>query len=620
MGDWFSENAPKPAGEDWFAKNAPAKEQAGAAARFAAGTGKALNPITIAEGLLHTVNPYNWGDIASSLVNAQVNTGKSAVDSFQKGNYGKALSQSINTMIPVMGPVMEDIAVRTGKTGDIAGGLGELAGQGALLFGPKMLPSKSGKIGAGSAQAQDAIAFAQNRGIPLSMADISNNMFVRGAQQVNAATLGGALVSTGKRAKQADAMRRVATELMDETSAAAKSPLEAGRGVQAALESRADKLAGNARFEYGELAQLENLPKNQTKVQVGSQTVQTGVLDAQGNPVKSTVPITQTMAFPVDMKPLKQWASPILDKLRQRYNPADPEAAKIVNQQIKSLQSILDGPDYKPASIAEKDLGAVKALRRNADVETEATMRGAQELDILQNNIDQAVSSDPKAIRALQRGRAEWAAKSEVEEIAKKLKEEPAQAFQQATWAKDAGVDFLKRIEKEVPGQMQQIGRAWLEKTFEKAMAEGEGTFVRGKGLAEDWRNLGKETKMVLFKDPSLIANLDRFFSLAKRIDSPANTSGTAPAMAAGQVLNGGSLMMGGFLPFLAAQAGAAGIAALMHWPKFVAKMNQGLSLPVKSPASAAAIGQLMDMAVQKANEMSQSRRSEPAALAAGTR
>lgn len=77
--------------------------------------------------------------------------------------------------------------------------------------------------------------------------------------------------------------------------------------------------------------------------------------------------------------------------------------------------------------------------------------------------------------------------------------------------------------------------------------------------------------------------------------------------------------MMGGFLPFLASQAGAAGIAALMHSPKFVAKMNQGLSLPVKSPARTAAIGQLMDMAL-KANEESQSRRIGQPALAVGTR
>jgi hypothetical protein len=575
-----------------------------------AGLGRGLNPVPMVEGMVTAANAYNWKDIASGMVKAQGAVGRGAIDALGRGEYGTAIRKGINAAIPVLGPTLDTLGDRA-QAGDPAGALGESVALGLTTFGGSLLPKTAQVVkgAANSAPVKKMVDFATARNIPLSAADVSDNMFIRGAQQVGSATAGGSVVATGKRANQASAMRRVASELMDEVSPQPMGPADAGRSVKGALDRKAAGLGSNANFEYGELAQLEKMPKNQTMIQTGQRTVQTGVLDAQGNPVTATIPITEKMAFPVDLKPLKQWASPILDKLKQRYNPADPEAAKVLSQQIKSLQSIVDGPDFKPASIADKDLSAVKALRRNVDVENEATMRGAQQLDILEAKVNEAVATDPKAIRALQRGRSEWAAKAEVEEIAAKLRDEPVQAFEQASWSKDSGVEYLKRIAKEVPGEMPKLGRAWLEEAFAKPMAEGG--FSGGKGLAQKWQTLGPETKMILFKDPSLIANLDKFFTLAKKMDSPLNTSGTAAATAAGQLFNAAgaaAAYMDSVLPMIASQVGAAGFTALMYSPKFVAKLNQGLSLPLKSPARAAAIGQLVEMATEQRENRKETR------------
>jgi hypothetical protein len=581
------------------------------------GLGTHLNPVTMAKGMIDAANVTNWPQIGSNILEAQGKAGSEAAEAFKQGKYGTAARKGLGYLIPLLGPAM-NAAGDKAEDGKVVEGVSEGVGLGLATFGANKLPQAAQVVKAGAKKSIQGIQdFAAKRNIPLSAADVSDNAFIKGGQQVASATLGGSMVATPARAAQSGQMRRVAGELMDEVAPTGASRADAGRSLQSSLEGRKGALEQSARIQYGELDKLEKLPKNQSNVQVGTREVKSGVIDANGNPVVTQVPITEKMAFPTDVRPLKEWAQPILDKLKQRYNPADPESAKNIGQQMKSLQSIVDGPDYKPASVAEKDLSAVKALRRNADVETEATMRGAQELDMLQQSIDDAVSKDPAAIKALQSGRAKWAAKSEVEEIIGKLREEPAQAFEQTSWRKDNGIEFLKRMQKEVPGEMKNLGRAWLEDTFAKSMAEDG--LSGGKGLLAKWESLGPETKLVLFDNPAMVKNLDDFFRLAKRIDSPLNTSGTAAATAAGRAIDlvtGGAVFNDGIIPAILGQAGTAGITALMYSPKFVSKLNKGLALPVKSPARAAILGELLEMAKAKASETSQTQRMQPAGAA----
>ncbi len=579
------------------------------ASKFARGAASALNPMEVLRsGARLVADPVGT---VSGMLDAQGNVLRTGVEELGRGNIIRGGRKIVAGMIPLVGPAIDAMGDKA-ESGQLSEALGEAAGTAVSTFIPTRLPKsvKVVKPGASNPQQSAMMQFAQQRNIPLSVADVSDNAFARGAQQVGSSTILGGPIAAAARERQVGALRRVAGELMEETYGGSMTPETAGRSVKEALGSKAQQFAEESRKGYGKLESAAESPRNVKEVPIRTETVPTGVMDAAGNPVMKTREVTESMAFPVDMRGMKDYARPILEDLRKRMKPADPEAAKVLRGQIESLQSIVDGADFKPARIAEEDLGAIKALRRNATNESALTMRGAQQIDALQASIERAVKSDPKALLGLEEGRANWARKSQIEEIAAKLHDEPVSAFGQTTWAKDSGADFLRNLAAEAPQEMPKIGRAWLEKTFEKAMSEGG--FTGGRGLKSQWDQLGPETKKILFKDPALRKNLDDFFRLSKRIDSPINTSGTAPTAMAGRAYDLAGMAMTGsgqFFSALASQAGAAGITALMYDPRFVAAMNRGLSVPIGSPAQAAAVAQMVRIA--ESNGMIQSPQTE---------
>jgi len=569
------------------------------ASRIVSGVGESLNPMNLIKSAGQMVtSPIETG---KAMLGAQGKVLTEGVEQVAEGNLLRGGRKLAAGMIPLLGVGIDAVADRA-ESGELPEALGEGIGMAASMLFPAKLPKSVKIIKQGKPQAalEGAMKIADERGIPLSVGDVSDNAFVRGAQQVGGSTIGGGKVAEIKRATQASSMRRVAGELMEETSKKPATPESAGRGVGQALEQKALLFELAAGSGYDNLAKAAADPKNLRSPIPPAFGVRRA--EAARQATANTTPI----AFPVDYRAIKSWAEDSLGPLKQRALPADPQAAKVMQGQIKSLESIAKGPDFKPAMIAEKDLSNLKALTRNATEQTELTMRGTQEMDKLTRAIDQAVAGDPKAVKGLDLGRKAWRRKSEIEEVAKTLRTEPVQAFKQATWRNDTGIDFLRTVAKEVPEEMASIGRAWLEETFGGAMKEGG--FSGGKGLMNQWKTLGPETKKLLFKDPALLKNLDDFFALAKRIDSPINTSMTAPTAMAGKVFDmmgaAASASAASFVPMIASQVGAAGFTALMYNPKFVKAINRGLSAPVRSPAQAAAITQMMKIAQESSSEM----------------
>jgi hypothetical protein len=92
--------------------------------------------------------------------------------------------------------------------------------------------------------------------------------------------------------------------------------------------------------------------------------------------------------------------------------------------------------------------------------------------------------------------------------------------------AKDAGIDKLREVAAAVPGEMPKLGRAYLDNMLMKATAGGG--FEGAQGLLSQWRNLGPETKKILFPDASYRQQLDNFFTLARMMAANPNPSGTA--------------------------------------------------------------------------------------------
>ncbi len=530
------------------------------------------------------------GNAAAGIFQGHANEAAQMVEAARQGDIVSTIGHGLYAAMPVVGPIMsQGMAVVTdpNKTGDErARAAGQVVANALPLIprGSKAVrPAQVAVKAKTTPQTQQLAQFAAEREIPLDAATVSENRFIKGVQQVSGSTWGGSTIATKARGKQTEAMRRVAGELMDETGAPATTPEVAGRKLAQSVEMKAAERGDVAHMAYAELAEIERLPEVFRTV------------NNQG----SLVP----MAIPVDVRPMKAWAEPILRDLENEWKPVDPKKAQAFNQQIVSLRSILDGDDFKRASIAEKDLSNLKALVRNAPEPTEATMRAADGMMLLQSSIDDAVGKigGPAGLKALQKGRANWAKAAEIEEVVKKFREEPVQAFAQTVWKNDTGIDFLRRVNSVAPEQLPEVGRAFLEDMFTKNM-DGGG-FAKAGTMYNAWKSLGPETKKLLYPNGQHRMALDNFFQLADRMARMPNTSGTAAAAAAQQSLNMVStafLTQWDFASALATQVGAAAAAKALYSPKIVQAMVNGQKIPIGSPARALALMKIVEMAKQQ--------------------
>ena len=580
-----------------------------------------MNPVSLAKGIGSAIaSPI---ETLKGIGAAQDVARGKAVESFKKGDYMEAARHGLNYLVPFAGPGL-DKAGDKAESGDFQGAIEDTVNTTGAAMVPLPLGKLPAKVAAGlkagskSKAVQSMVKFAQERAFPLDMATTSDNALVRGGQQIAGSTIGGAIPAAVAKGEQSSALRRISGELMDEVHPSEMTPANAGRSLDSGLSKLSAGIAKESATAYAALAKIEAHPKNLEAVQIG--TKQQPVLNVQGRPIPGqfeTVPVTEKIPMPIDLREIKAWAADVLGPLEQRWTAADPGAAKNIAQQVKSLKSIVEGPDFKAASIAEKDLGNLKALARNSDSVTESTMRGSQAVDRLQGSIDAKVAgAGPEAIAALKEGREKWAAHSEVEGVMDGLRAEPVQAFGQTKFKKDSGIEFFKSIAKHAPNELPKLGRAFLEDVFEKASSDPN--FRGGLGMETAWKNLGKETKDLMFKHPAMVQNLDNFFLLAKRTQELANTSGTAPVQVAGQTFNalggiaagvsGGAV--GGLVEYAVGQLGVAGITKLMYSPKFVAAMNNGLKIPARAPAQALAFQNLIRMGKQQLEASEPSDRS----------
>jgi GNAT superfamily N-acetyltransferase len=201
------------------------------------------------------------------------------------------------------------------------------------------------------------------------------------------------------------------------------------------------------------------------------------------------------------------------------------------------------------------------------------------------------VSAGNEANAALTFGRAATFEKWEVAKVLKPISAEPVQAFRQSTWAHDAGIQQLRAVAKHAPQSLQKIGRAFIDELMRKA-EQPNGGFDGGASLHKEWSNLGPETKKLLFKHPELIKDLDDFFMLAKKIGENPNSSNTAAV----SFVTGaqGAALITNPISGAASVLGTAMISKMLHSPKGIKLLTNGMKIPlgnkVKAAAAAAAI------------------------------
>jgi hypothetical protein len=421
-----------------------------------------------------------------------------------------------------------------------------------------------------------AVEFGQSRGIPVDLATASGNPVIRGAQKLAEHTsLAGSFVGRKAGQAQAAALERVGRDLAGQVSKVASVPETAGAAVTSSVERVISKLRTDADVAYDSFRTAAELPKNQATIRIGTKSVDTGVLDASGNPVSRTVPLTKQVAMPVDMRPIKASLQPLYDEMRQWLEPAKRSASA----GYTAIESILKGDDFIAAPIAEKGLGGLKSLAReaeSADLRNVSQGIAAKTTAKLQSAIDAAATkAGPDVVKALREGRTAHAAKMEAADVLGQLRDEPVQVFNQATWARDAGIDRLRAVAKLAPREMANIGRAFIEKLIDTATAEGG--FDKARTVHTAWENLGPATKQILFRNPVLVTSLDNFFLLAKKAAENPNPSGSAYV--------GGLLAHGYFFrdPVTAIQYELAGgtLAKMLRSPKVARLLTRGLTVPL---------------------------------------
>jgi hypothetical protein len=436
-----------------------------------------------------------------------------------------------------------------------------------------------------------AVQYLASKGVPVGVAASTGNPWVAGVQKLSDSTpLGAGVALTARRAAE----RGLQAEGADLALRAHPNPMvpeQAGVAVRESLSGTAAEHAADANAAYSDFRKIEQDPASLRPVVTGTKQVDTGVLDAQGKPVMRTEQTTENIPMPVDLTAIKAKLQPIYADMQRWMQPALRNA----NAGFQAMKSILEGPNTIPASQAEAGLGGLKQLAREGAGRNAGMAKFV--VPQLQDAIDSAVRDvNPDALQRLQDGRAATAAQYGTQAVLDDLLKhgsEPVATFRSATYAKDAGVDLLSRIEKEAPGELQKVGAAWIEDAVRKAQ-EGGG-FAGPDGMWARWRDLGPKTRQFLFSaDPKLSEDLGKFFLGAKKIAENPNPSATSLVST-----SGGSTVLAITHPWTGVPLilGAGALSKILHSSAGVRLLTEGMSMPVTSPGAALAAGRILNMA-----------------------
>lgn len=625
-GDWFAQNAPKPAGGDWFAQNAPKaaavetpafkQPEGSAAGRLAKGVwDNTVGGIADMAQMLKDViggasrDPVlvqKSKDTLQGIVQAHYDQAVKAKEAWSRGDYSEAFGHGLATL-PMIGPPAaaagEKIGgtapgfdrygnvVKQGQAPDLAGGLGGAVGLVGAVAAPaavkavrKVLPESvrvTPKLTNPNPVEAAAVKWGMERNPAMvDAATATGSPAVKHTQAfLDRATLGGSIVGTKATRAKIEALTRTGAELAEEARPGpAVTPHQAATGVTERLQRNIQALDQQADVAYERLREIERDPFNMREVP-------TGKVDPQ-----TQRPITEDMPLPVDMRPVKEALKPIYAK----YERTLTKTKKNASEGLNAISNIINEGDFKPASIAEMDLGAIKEAARAEmpelrDISQGLAARAVSELDTAireavsqaqVDGFDGAAGGQNPALQSLLEGRQHTAQKWDVagtlKSFGRKIEDlEPVQVFQQLTWGRDSGIQRLREVAKQAPYRMADVGRAYIEGLLDTATREGG--FDKAQTVNNHWRELGPETKKILFKNPQLIESLDNFFLLAKKASENPNPSGTAYVGAIGAQ----GYLFTDPVTGVATQIGAAALSKFLHSPRGIAILTEGLRVPL---------------------------------------
>jgi hypothetical protein len=320
---------------------------------------------------------------------------------------------------------------------------------------------------------------------------------------------------------------------------------------------------------------------------------------------------SETMGLPVDLRPAKEALAPIYQELMREAEITPPMGGK--GRALATLDRLMKGPDDAPLSVVDGALSDLKKLSRPdaQGMRTAGAGAAAQAVKQLDDWVKvTAENAGPEALSALEAGRAATVAKYDTAGILKALegnRKAPVRVAGKLLAAQDTAVDQLRQVAKHAPQELPKLGRAFLDRLLERATAEGG--FKHADAIASKWEKLGAETKRLLYRDPAHIAELDKFFRLARMTAKSANPSGTAHTYAAGHAIAEGTALLAGTIePMTAAAtiAGPAALSKLLHSPAGVRLLTEGYRIPLRNAARrsawAAEVAALVEQLPEQAN------------------
>ena len=488
------------------------------------------------------------GQMLQQIIESHADQYAKAKDALSKGNYVEAFGHSLATALPLLGPMSAHIGetfggtepvfdkygnvVVQGQAPDIAQGLGQMFGLGLSELAPRVAPRVAPKLVPNVGFVSDlppvqqsAIDYLRSEGVPLTAGQQTGSKFLRGAEASVGHMPIGAQYAEEFGTGQTEAIKGLSGRLAEQAYPTPVAPYEAGQEASMALNKEISELNEQETAAYERAWQEKDNPQFAENVPVAME--QKPMLDATGKPTGTmqNVPMMENVQMPVDVRWMKRIAKQELPKLE--YLPAAEQAQSAA---FSIYRKILSGPDHITAEQAEEALKGLKGEARKApspDLRNYSQGAAASLVPRLQAGVDQAVAkTGQEAVEALRSGRNLHYQKTQVADVADALRDEPVQAFGQMTMAKDAGVDFLKKIAAKAPDIMPRLGRAWLDNVFDLASREGD--WRKAQTILNKWNDLGNKTKALMFPEASLRQALERFFLGQKMTGIQLNPSGTA--------------------------------------------------------------------------------------------
>jgi hypothetical protein len=554
----------------------PKEPEGSAVGRFFSGVGEMLNPVTMVKGIASAVaHPIDTG---KQLLKNQGDTFDKAVEDVRGGRYSEAIGHGVSSLVPIVGPVIGSIGDQA-ATGDVAGAAGKTVGLLAPAAVAKAVPrtvTTKGLFKNANPQALEAVELAQRSGVPIDAGIATGNRFVKAVQHVSDRSLGGSMVAGKAQQAQAEGLATLGEQLAAKGSALPATAESAGEGVRSAVTNIVRKHAGEADKAYTKLREFESHPMHTKSVQVGTKAdPTTGAL----------VPVMEDMPLPVDVRSVKAATKDVYDSLKREAELVPLTGHKA--RALTTLDRLQNGPDHAPLSVADSALGELKTFARVDEPALRSIGQGVAAGAV--KHLEAVVTKTAKdaggqVYEALKSGRGSTVAKYEAADVLDALHEEPVRTINKLTAAKDASIDQLRAVAQIAPAEMPKIGRAVLDDLLSTATSEGG--FGHAAALAAKWEKIGPATKQVLYRDPGYVADLDRFFRLAKMTAETPNPSGTAHTLlTAGQ----GGLLLTEPVTGAALQLGTAALSKLMHSKAGVKLLTKGLRIPAANKAAGAA-------------------------------